>query len=1059
MTIKLPNLLKTLVILNLVSALQAAPITWGTPTNTTGKSNLIEGSVIHAWGGGSAATINNGGASGTSSYTFSNVTYSNFTFAPATTGLPFADASNGAASTGDVNMDSLLKTLTYTNTGTTTGTQTISGLTSGETYQIQIFFNDQRNNRSMTFGDGTTTVVVSGQGANWGQHVIGTFTADATTQTITHATNGFGNVHVNAILITDAASTPSVTLTTSSQSVSGPYTVGITFSEAVTGLSESDFTVTNGSVQASSLTGSGANWTVTIDPASNGDVSITLPASSVTDTDGDNNVNTVSNTLITTYIAPGSDQPVPTLSTSNSVVFAAYSVTIQFTEPVTGLEISDFIPTNATLSDLAGSETNYTMLVTPITQGDVTLNLPKNSATDLDGDGLMNVASNQLITTFTAPISVAIYGGNTQANEEFNINLTFSDAINGLEIADFQITNGTITSITALARREFANRYFTVSVRADSPGQVQVQLPTSSVNSIATPSLQNLASNQFTTQCTSDFAEQWTIDDQATWVASEKNSSNMTLTDGFVEPTDTSSQFRSTAKTFPVKRKARSITFEQSPVWDNWTDVANVGPSGAGDAPILLSVANDDYYFLGRGSTGGYHAWHSTDMTNWTDHGAITTAAHRWVTTAEYKDGDFYIYLDSPNDHTPHLYIDSDLKDGVIGNFMGMVFNDPTNGSDCSVFRDNADDRFHIIHEDWSPINASTHAWDSPLAGHTSSADGITGFEPAAHVPPVDQRSTPTGTFGTYNHPHVAGSHISNPVTYEIHAGAQNAFGDWTTIKIGSQYYLFGDFDPDPNTGIKAARFTGDSIYGEFDLVGEMGSGHPDPTVGFAEGQFYLIRQQSTDHVSPGPWVDGVEARAGVDTDGNGTIDQWTTWQAINETYSHTPGYARVVTTTPAQLDLSSLPGGYGFEFEFRVDNDVVPAVSPIMDRVNMVFEPSNFQVWANGENTPATNDEDHNNNGVSNIIEFATGITSLDDLQPDENGILTVTLSKAAIDDGYTLALEFDDNLEGWTEATNATNDVKLLSATTQVNGDIKYTYDIDLDTKPKLFWRLQIE
>ena len=45
------------------------------------------------------------------------------------------------------------------------------------------------------------------------------------------------------------------------------------------------------------------------------------------------------------------------------------------------------------------------------------------------------------------------------------------------------------------------------------------------------------------------------------------------------------------------------------------------------------------------------------------------------------------------------------------------------------------------------------------------------------------------------------------------------------------------------------------SIYEEFEFVGALGGGHPDPTVGFAEGQFYLITQQSTDHVSPGPWI------------------------------------------------------------------------------------------------------------------------------------------------------------------------------------------------------------
>ena len=100
-----------------------------------------------------------------------------------------------------------------------------------------------------------------------------------------------------------------------------------------------------------------------------------------------------------------------------------------------------------------------------------------------------------------------------------------------------------------------------------------------------------------------------------------------------------------------------------------------------------------------------------------------------------------------------------------------------------------------------------------------------------------------------------------------------------------------------------------------------------------------MITQMSTDYTSPGPWVDGVEARVGVDTDGDGTIDQWTPWQGIQESYDHTLGYARVVTTTPAQLDLSELPEGYGFGFEFQVDDTVVANISPIMDRVEMKFD------------------------------------------------------------------------------------------------------------------------
>ncbi|BDS07185.1 hypothetical protein NT6N_22250 [Oceaniferula spumae] len=205
---QLQSLLAITWVITCMAILNAAPISWGPATNTTGKSDLIEGNIIYAWSGGTAATVTNGGISGTKSYTFNAVTYSDFTFTPTVTSNPFGDASSGAASTGDTNMDTVLKSLTYTTNGTSTGTQTIGGLTQGTTYQIQIFFNDQRNTRSMTFGDGTTAVNVSGQGSGWGQHVVGTFTADGITQQITHTANNFSNIHVNAILLTQPGPPP-----------------------------------------------------------------------------------------------------------------------------------------------------------------------------------------------------------------------------------------------------------------------------------------------------------------------------------------------------------------------------------------------------------------------------------------------------------------------------------------------------------------------------------------------------------------------------------------------------------------------------------------------------------------------------------------------------------------------------------------------------------------------------------------------------------------------------------------------------------------------------------
>ena len=432
------------------------------------------------------------------------------------------------------------------------------------------------------------------------------------------------------------------------------------------------------------------------------------------------------------------------------------------------------------------------------------------------------------------------------------------------------------------------------------------------------------------------------IDDADSWRQVTGATSNASISeDGLVTPNNASNDytFTSSMLEFSTLTNAQDIVFKQSDVWDNWIPVANVGPSGARDAPVLLSVKDGEYYFLAsiNGDTA-YQAWSSSNMVNWEFHGRVTGPDHttgRWTTTAEYKDGQFYIYYDSTNDENPALYIDNDLTDGVPGTNFGVVYADPTPGSDISVFRDDADGRFHIIYEDWSPIQANVNSWDSPLAGHVSSPDGINGFRFGDHPSVVDHRTTPTGRFGSYQHPQ------QGTLTYEIHEPAQDAYGDWTTVKVGSQYYLFSDFHP-VNRSIRLGRFTSSSLEDEeFELIGELGNGHPDPSVAFAEGQFYLVTQQTTDYVSPGPWVNGVSARVGVDTDGNGTIDQRTGWQTVQERYDHKAGYARVVDVEDARLNLASLPSGFGFQFEFRVDNSVVANVSPLMDSVTMKFSGS----------------------------------------------------------------------------------------------------------------------
>jgi len=468
----------------------------------------------------------------------------------------------------------------------------------------------------------------------------------------------------------------------------------------------------------------------------------------------------------------------------------------------------------------------------------------------------------------------------------------------------------------------------------------------------------------------------WVIDTAEQWQSATAESEGLNFDKGFATPEEEQASFKSTLQRFSKKRSVKNISLTQSPVWENWNKVDNIGPKNLNDAPVLLSLGPDNYWIFGRyagrapkdfvredaalegfdiplkttpfpnqfdapgglqARLNGYNAWQSKDMVNWVHHGAITEKFSCWVTTAEYVDGKAYFYYDYPNDQDPHLYIDDNLFDGKPGENKGMVFKDPSHGSDCTFIRD-LEGNFHVIYEDWSPINASKRSWDSPLAGHAVSKDSIHDFKILA--PAVDNRTKPTGVMKEYKHPHWL-QHPdwdTNMGKYEVHEPEQEAYGDWASISIGGQYYLFGDFDPAGGHQMSVGWFTTDSLDKPFTWCGHIGKGHPDPDVMFAEGQFYLATQQKTDFVSPGPWVEKVEIRVGVDTSNDGEIDQWSDWQEVKESYDYIEGFSKQVKRIPAALDLSSLPEGFGFAFELRLEDGTENKSKPIIDAVSLSF-------------------------------------------------------------------------------------------------------------------------
>ena len=491
----------------------------------------------------------------------------------------------------------------------------------------------------------------------------------------------------------------------------------------------------------------------------------------------------------------------------------------------------------------------------------------------------------------------------------------------------------------------------------------------------------------------------WRIDSASEWKSAALKIEGLSVTNDLITPVDQQGIYRSQLQRFEDKRSAQSMTLTASTKWDNWEPAGKIAPPTLGDAPIFLAKGPGDYWLLGRNkmprnaktqgfkakkanlegftvplkttpyphlfnapgglkkSQGGYHAWQSRDMVNWVHHGPVTPEPAKWSTTAEFVDGKAYIYYDFPNDQDPHLYIDDDLTDGKPGKNIGLAFKDPSDGSDCVIIRD-LEGKFHLIYEDWSPLDASKHSWDSPLAGHAVSDDGMSDFK--ILPPAVDERTKPSGKFAEYPHPHwtkedpknFPGKVASKDVPkhrikagskrsfarYEIHEPEQHAYGDWAAIAIGGQYYLVADYHP-AHEKIRIALFTSPSLDQQFEFIGELGSGHPDPDIGFAEGKFYLINQTKQDYVSPGPWVEKVEARVGVDTTNDGQADSWSDWKELKEQYDHIEGFSKQISRIPASMDLSALPAGYGFCFELRLQDTTANHSKPMLDRIEISFK------------------------------------------------------------------------------------------------------------------------
>ncbi|HCQ34183.1 MAG TPA: hypothetical protein DIV54_11850, partial [Verrucomicrobiales bacterium] len=76
-----------------------------------------------------------------------------------------------------------------------------------------------------------------------------------------------------------------------------------------------------------------------------------------------------------------------------------------------------------------------------------------------------------------------------------------------------------------------------------------------------------------------------------------------------------------------------------------------------------------------------------------------------------------------------------------------------------------------------------------------------------------------------------------------------------------------------------------------------------------------------------------------VDTDNDGKINTWGKWGELRERYDYIEGFSKQVKRTPAELDLSDLPAGHGFQIELKLTDTTANKSKPMIESLSLSFK------------------------------------------------------------------------------------------------------------------------
>ena len=226
------------------------------------------------------------------------------------------------------------------------------------------------------------------------------------------------------------------------------------FSEAVRRVDVTDFAVTGSTASVSAISGSGRVYQVTVSGGDlagyDGVVGLELPNPTIVDLAG-NDLDGGAPSSAETYLLDNTG-PVATLSSDlTGDASEPFTVTVAFDEPATGLQLSDFVLTNASVNALRTvSETEFTVEITPGGRGELTVSLAAGAVTDALGNESLASDTLTFETDTSGPGLSGIQSGvgSVTALDIVYWNVTFSEEVTGVTRDVFSLSGGTNANLS-----------------------------------------------------------------------------------------------------------------------------------------------------------------------------------------------------------------------------------------------------------------------------------------------------------------------------------------------------------------------------------------------------------------------------------------------------------------------------------------------------------------------------------------------------------------------------------------------------------------------------------